>query len=529
MNAVIYARYSAGPGQNEQSIEGQLRDCRDYAKKNDITIIDTYIDRHISGTDFENRTEFNRLIKDCERHQFSAVIVWKVDRFGRNREEIAMNKVKMKKHGVKLLYAKEHIPNGPEGIILESLLEGMAEYYSAELSQKVRRGLRESMLKGHALGGNLMLGYKIINKKYVVDPVTSPIVVEIFERYAAGETAKAIATDLNTRGVVNAKGDPFKNNTIYFILRNEKYIGIYRYGDIVVNDVIHPIINMELWGKVQMILEMNSRNRSRSRCTAPEEFLLTGKIFCEYCKRPIIGESGTSRNGASHYYYKCSSRKNKGVKCEKSTVRKTDLENFIISQTIDNVLQPDTIDYLAKKVVEIQNSDAQELQMQSLRKQLSDVQKGLNNLVNAVEMGIITETTKERMMALEERKEELKICIAKAEIKRPKLTEEMVEYWLNKFRDQDVDSTEFKIRLINTFVNSIYLHNDYAIIVYNFCDDESGHRAEIRAQLDDALRAKKEDQTCSSDPTQVPATVLQTNILLITLTIFAIKFRIPRK
>ena len=147
--------------------------------------------------------------------------------------------------------------------------------------------------------------------------------------------------------------------------------------------------------------------------------------------------------------------------------------------------------------------------MQSLRKQLSDVQKGLNNLVNAVEMGIITESTKERLMALEQRKEELNICIAQAEIKRPALTEEMVRFWLNKFRSQDVDSIEFKVRLINTFVNSVYLHNDYAIIVYNFCDDANGHRAEIRAQLDDALRTKKEDQTCSSDPDRVPATGIE--------------------
>lgn len=509
MNAVIYARYSAGPGQNEQSIEGQLRDCREYANNNDITIIDTYIDRHISGTDFEGRTEFNRLIRDCERHQFSAVIVWKVDRFGRNREEIAMNKVKMKKHGVKLLYAKEHIPDGPEGIILESLLEGMAEYYSAELSQKVRRGLRESMLKGHALGANPMFGYKIINKKYVIDPIMAPIVVEIFERYASGETAKAIVDDLNTRGILTAKGEKFKTNTIYFILRNEKYIGTYRYGDIVVNNVIDPIISLELWTRVQNILEVNSRNRSRSRCTAPEEFLLTGKLFCEYCKRPIIGESGTSRNGVSHYYYKCSSRKNKGVSCKKNTVRKTDLENFVITKTVNTVLQPDTIDYLSKKVVEIQNSDAHELQLKSLHKQLSDVQKGINNLVNAVEIGIITESTKERLIALEQRKEDLNICIAQAEIKRPALTEEMVKFWLNKFRNQDIDSTEFKIRLINTFVNSIYLHNDYAIIVYNFCDDAEGHRAKIRAQLDDALKAKKEDQTCSSDPDRVPATGIE--------------------
>lgn len=470
MNGVIYARYSAGPGQTDQSIEGQLRDCYDYASKHDITIIDTYIDKHISGKDFEKRSEFNRLIRDCEKRQFSVVLVWKVDRFGRNREEIALNKVKMKKSGVKLLYAKESIPDGPEGIILESLLEGMAEYYSAELSQKIKRGIRESMLKGRAIGSNPMLGYNIVDKKYVVDPLTAPIVREIFERYASGENAQEIYIDLNSRGIRTAKGELFKRNTLYYTLRNEKYIGTSRHGDIVLHDVIEPIIEPALFQKVQERLSLNSRNRSRSRSTAPQEYLLTGKLYCGYCQRPVIGESGTSHTGAVYYYYKCSSRKNRGVKCEKKTVRKEYLEDFVIKTTIENVLQDDLIRFLAKKVVEIQKSDASTLRLESLQRQLKSIQKSLSNLLKAVEAGIITETTKERMVELENRKEEIKIDIAREEIQKPTVTERQVEYWLNKFRDGDIKDTGFKLKLINTFINSIRLYNDYAIIIYNFCN-----------------------------------------------------------
>lgn len=383
----------------------------------------------------------------------------------------------------------------------------MAEYYSAELAQKVRRGLRESMLKGHALGANPMLGYKIIDKKYVLDPLTAPYVVEVFERYAAGETARQIVDSFNHRGVKTAKGENFKYNTVYFMLRNEKYIGIYRYGDMVVNGVIDPIISPELWNRVQNILASNSRNRSRNRCTAPEEFLLTGKIYCEYCKKPIIGESGTSRNGITYYYYKCSSKKNRGAKCEKQTIRKTDLEDFIICKTVSTVLQPDIIDYLAKKVVEIQKSDAHSLHLQSLQKQLADVQKNVNNLVHAIECGIITDSTKDRLVALENRREALKITIAQEEIQKPDITEEMIVYWLNGFKNQDINDTTFKIKLVNTFISAIYLHNDYVIIVYNFCDD-NGHQAQIRTELDEALKQEKE-QTCSSAPSRVPATGIE--------------------
>ena len=163
---VIYARYSS-ERQTEQSIEGQLRDCNEYAEKNDIRIVDTYIDRAMTGTN-DKRTEFQRMLKDSALKAWDYVLVYKLDRFGRNKYEIAMNKHTLKLNGVKLLYAKENIPDTPEGIILESLLEEMAEYYSAELSQKVKRGMRETRSKGNFTGGYTLFGYRIANKKVVI-------------------------------------------------------------------------------------------------------------------------------------------------------------------------------------------------------------------------------------------------------------------------------------------------------------------------------------------------------------------------
>lgn len=490
MNAVIYARYSNGPNQTEQSIEGQIRDCMEFAKKNDITVIDTYIDRSISGTDFEHRSEFNRLMHDCERKQFTAVIVWKIDRFGRNREELAMNKVKLKKHGVKLMYAKEHIPDGPEGIILESLLEGMAEYYSAELSQKVRRGLRESMLKGHVLGGNKLTGYNIVNKKYVIDPVGAAAVKEIFERYSNGEVARVIAEDLNKRGYRTARGTDFTDKSIYQMLRNEKYAGIYRYGEIVVNGVIEPIIALPLFEKVQEILKMNCRNRSKNKTTAPVEYLLTGKIFCGHCNNTIIGDSGTSRFGNTYYYYKCATKKHrkKGVSCSQKNYRKEFLESVVMQVTISDVLQPDLIDCLAKKVVEIQSLDDSNLLLESLKKQMKEAEKALANLMRAIEMGIITETTRDRMIELENRKSELKTEMAIAEIKKPALTEEQVKYWLYCFKNGDIEDPAFQIKLINTFIHAIYLQDASLTIVYNYCNPEDNSRGQLNFDIENTKK-----------------------------------------
>ena len=160
MKTVIYARYSS-ERQNEQSIEGQLRECYAYAKAHGLTVVKEYIDRAISGKAAENREAFQQMISDSDRKAFDAVLVYRTDRFARNRYDSAIYKSRLKRNGVTVLYAKEHIPDGPEGILFESLLEGMAEYYSAELSQKLRRGMRESALKCHATGGNCALGYRI--------------------------------------------------------------------------------------------------------------------------------------------------------------------------------------------------------------------------------------------------------------------------------------------------------------------------------------------------------------------------------
>ena len=191
MKAVIYARYSSD-NQREESIEGQLRECTAYCVKNDITILRTYIDRALSAKT-DNRPDFQRMVKDSAKGLFDVVIVWKLDRFARNRYDSAHYKAQLRKYGVKVLSATENISEGPEGIILESMLEGMAEYYSAELSEKVIRGHTENALKCKYNGGTPTFGY-VIDKdmQYQLDPRTAPVVLEIFTRYDQGATLSLI-------------------------------------------------------------------------------------------------------------------------------------------------------------------------------------------------------------------------------------------------------------------------------------------------------------------------------------------------
>ena len=203
--AVIYARYSS-ENQREESIEGQMRECYAFAKKNGISVVGEYIDRAFSAKT-DRRPDFQRMIKDSAKRNFNLVIVWKLDRFARNRYDSAHYKALLKKNGIKVMSAVERISDGAEGILLESLLEGMAEYYSADLSEKVLRGHTENALKCKYNGGTMPIGYYADKEQhYVADSLTAPFVLEAFRHYDEGLTMSEIAAVLNQHGLKNKRG-----------------------------------------------------------------------------------------------------------------------------------------------------------------------------------------------------------------------------------------------------------------------------------------------------------------------------------
>ena len=228
MNVVIYARFSSH-SQTEQSIEGQLKVCYEYAQAHQYTVIGEYIDRAQSGTS-DNRTDFQRMIQDSEKHAFQGVLVYQLDRFARNRYDSAIYKSRLKKNGVRVLSAKENITEDASGILIEGVLESMAEYYSAELSQKINRGRKINASKCLSNGSNPGLGYKVDkDRRFYVDEDEAKIVREIFRRYANGERAVDITQDLNNRRVKTSIGREFNKNSLHRLLRNRRYIGYYTY------------------------------------------------------------------------------------------------------------------------------------------------------------------------------------------------------------------------------------------------------------------------------------------------------------
>ena len=300
--AVIYARYSCD-NQTEQSIEGQLRVCRDYAERNNILIIDTYVDRAMTGTN-DLRPDFQRMMKDSSKKQWNYVLVYKLDRFSRDKYETTIHKHTLKMNGVKVLSAMENIPDSPEGIILESLLEGMNQYYSAELSQKVKRGMYETRRKGHYQGGWLPYGYRIEGRNIVADEEQAEVVRYMFEQYSMGVYVSTIISNLTARGILN-KGKPFVPNTVYNILKNEKYSGVYRRGEEVIDNMYPQIVPQPLFDAVRQKVIKNQFGKRSVKVV----YLFRDKMICGYCGNPVSAETGTARGGEIVRYYKCHGKK----------------------------------------------------------------------------------------------------------------------------------------------------------------------------------------------------------------------------
>ena len=461
MIGVIYARYSSD-SQREESIEGQLRECYAFAEKQGISIFDTYIDRALSAKT-DNRPAFQQMIKDSEKQKFNVVIVWKLDRFARNRYDSATYKSKLKKNAVKVISATETISQNAEGILLESMLEGMAEYYSAELAEKVGRGMTENALKCKFNGGTVPIGYTINKDQFFeVDPVKAPYVVEAFKAYANGKTIKEIRDMLNAKGVTTSLGSKISINIVTDMLKNRRYIGEYKFRDIVQKDGIPRIVPQALFDKVQIEREKNKRATARHK--AEDDYLLTTKLFCGKCGRYMTGESGTGRSGTVHRYYKCNGAKYKHT-CDKKTVKKDWIENLVIKYTRE-VMTDKVIEDIAGIV--FRNLQKENPAIQLLKQRLSETESALNNLLKAIEDGIRTSTVTQRMLELEQTRDEINLKLIKAEMKKPKITKEGLILWLKQIQAMRLETKEHKQRLIDIFVNAVYLYDDKLVIAFNY-------------------------------------------------------------
>lgn len=358
MKAAVYARYSSD-NQNICSIDAQIRAIREYCDKNDIVIVKTYIDEALTATN-DDREAFLEMVEHSSEKKFDTIIVHKLDRFARNRYDSSFYKKKLQDNGVRVVSVLEFLDDSPESIILESVLEGMAEYYSKNLAREVRKGMKENALKAKHNGGIPPLGYDVTPEKYYsINEKEAEAVKLIFKLYLDNAGYSTIASELNKRGYRSKRGTEFSKVSIRDILLNEKYTGTYIFGkkdkhgkltgkEIRVENALPVIIPMEMF---QRVIDMFGTKKYGPHSNAKVNYLLTGFLECGECGLSYVG--GGRVKGRTKYYhiYVCSSR-NRKKSCDNMSIRKELIEGCVLKEIKENIFKDELINEIAHKILD---------------------------------------------------------------------------------------------------------------------------------------------------------------------------------
>lgn len=457
-SAVIYARYSSSR-QRDVSIEQQVNACRKYADENDMSILRVYDDHAMTGTN-DNRPAFRQMIADSVKREFDFVIVYTLDRFSRDRYDSAVHKHTLKENGVRVLSAMEHITDDPTGALMESILEGFAEYYSKELSQKIRRGIRSNAEKGLVIGP-LPYGYKKSDDgRYEINPAEAEIVREIYRRVDAGEHQTDIQADLNARGLVTRNGRPWGRSSFEIILHNERYVGTYIRGDIKLEGKIPPILDKEVFDRVQARLrtKKNPQGNPARRKREESAYLLTGKLYCGECKAPMVGVSAHGRSGV-YRYYACREQLKK--KCKKRPARQDAVESLIARQILDMISDPAVSRWIADSLVEYMKKEDDSSDAIILQDQLTQKRKEKENVLKAIRMGSASPALLAMLEEIEADESSLAARLSVArDRKKPDITAEHVLAFLEEFRAGNIEDKAFQETLFDVFLVRAYLYDD---------------------------------------------------------------------
>ena len=465
--AVAYARYSSA-GQRDVSIEQQLADIRAFAQREGFTIVHEYADHARSG--FKNtsaRAAFQSMIRAAESGSFDTIIAWKVDRFGRNREDSAIYKGKLRRFGVRVLYAMEPIPEGSAGVLLEGMLEATAEWYSRQLSENVTRGMTDNAHRC-LYNGTRILGYvRGPDGRYQIQAEEAALVRNIFDLYCAGYSAVRIANRLNASGLHTALGRPWNFKAVLSLVSNERYTGVYIWGSVRVPDGMPAIIEKSVFEEAQRMKKKTARHVEQGAV----DFLLTGKAFCGHCSAAMIGDSGTSKSGTRHYYYSCQAHKaRKG--CDKKSVSKDWLESAVVDFVLDHVLSDAQIEKTADAVMALQAEEMKSSPLAAMEAERAEVMKKIQNINNAIAAGIWNSSTSAMLRDLEDQAEDLRVSCETLRYSQAQLMDrDRVLFFLRRFTKGDRTDPALRRHIIETFVNAVYVFDDHLKLVINNCEN----------------------------------------------------------
>ena len=243
---------------------------------------------------------------------------------------------------------------------------------------------------------------------------------------------------------------------------------------------------------------MEKNKKAPARHKAEDDYLLTTKLFCGYRGAYLCGESGTSRTGVVHHYYKCVSVKKKRKECHKKPVKKGWIEDLVVSETMKMIMDDDAIEAIVSMLMELQEQDNTNIPL--YERQLQETNTKIRNLINAIQQGVLTKSTKESLEELEAAKEELETRLANEQLsKPPKISAEFMTFWLHRFRKLDVTKQSHRKMLIDTFINAIFLYDDKMLITFNYKD---GTKKITFSEIQEASKrdASGSDLECSPAP-----------------------------
>ncbi len=456
MNAAIYARYSS-ENQRDASIDDQFRVCREYCQAHGLTVVQEYHDNAISGLT-DARPDFQRMIKDGERKAYDVLVLYALDRFARNKYDSAIYKARLKKAGIQIVYVTSPLGEGPEAGLMESILEGMAQFYSENLARSVKRGLQGNALKGLWAGGSVPLGILLDeHKKMKIDPVGASTVHLAFELYAAGKSKTEIAKQFNAEGRKTSYGKPFTMTSLDHILRNQIYIGVYKYGEITIQDAVPPIVEKPLYDQVQEQIKITSKARAHRK--AAVEYLLTTKLYCGICGAWMVGDSGAGRGGKIYTYYACGNKKHGTHNCIKQNEPKDAVETTIVNACRAALTDEHIIAISEAAAAKFAADADNSLEIKRCTVHLRETEKKIANIITAIENGIINDTLHDRLTALEAERTSAKEALAIASIPRPVPTAAEIAYYLASLRDGDISDPDFRRMLINHLLNSATIYD----------------------------------------------------------------------
>ena len=466
-NAVVYARYSSS-NQTEQSIDGQLRVCEEYAKRNNLNIVNHYIDRAMTGTN-DNRPEFLQMIEDSKKKHFKYILVYKLDRFSRNKYDNVVYKHKLAEYGVKVISATEVISDTPEGLLMEGLLEMFAEMYSRELSQKVKRGIKENLIKGKTLGGRTLYGYDVVDKKLVINEFQAQAVRLMFEEYAKGTRKAKIVEMLNNLGYRTNKNEKFTINSFQNTLTNTKYIGEYLCNGELYENYCPAIIDRKIFYKVQEQLKLNKHYKAKYK--SKEDFFLTGKMFCGYCGNGMVGVSAVNKSKHKYCYYACSMQY-ANHSCIKRYEKKDMLEKYLAIKIKNELLQEKNIELIAEEIISFFNKNINELKIKELEKEMKHIEEGIKNLskqLTKITNDSLIESINQQANDLSEQKNNISEQLTKIKL-ATKVQHSLadIKEYLRLFILGDYKDKKYQSKLVNIFVNNIIVFDDKMLIYYNF-------------------------------------------------------------